>query len=320
MLYELYACKETRFDEIGSISSRKPEFCDDIRFPWLPYRMISQSFFWNSRIGHDVPGGAFTSTAEWLTSYLLLYIKENKYFLKHLYRVWILPACIGKKMYKIKKRFSKKKSVTDQDYREWALDINKRLLYHLDNFIPNNDKTVSLHHDDIHKENILVDPTTGAITAILDWECVSTAPLWKVCQPPRFLNQDRLRLDQPLREDHAPDTEDHDGGTYLFNIHVEHWEMSVLRQTYLDHMKSKDLEWYETFMSPISKRASDFYSALTHLEHRFGLNKASRWLHILDSGNERKEGAIEFNMEEQNRSGPMPLEECYPDVQWYYAY
>ena len=33
-------------------------------------------------------------------------------------------------------------------------------------------------HGDLHVQNILVDPDTGAITGILDWECAAFRPMW----------------------------------------------------------------------------------------------------------------------------------------------
>ena len=49
-------------------------------------------------------------------------------------------------------------------------------------------ETFSLYHDDLTTNNILVDPTTHRITGIVDWECVSLEPSWKVVRVPQLLD------------------------------------------------------------------------------------------------------------------------------------
>lgn len=44
-----------------------------------------------------------------------------------------------------------------------------------------------LYHDDLSTNNILIDSTTHYITGIVDWECVSLQPAWKVPRPPQLL-------------------------------------------------------------------------------------------------------------------------------------
>jgi hypothetical protein len=44
-----------------------------------------------------------------------------------------------------------------------------------------------LYHGDLSTNNILIDPTTHHITGIVDWECVSLQPAWKVPRPPQLL-------------------------------------------------------------------------------------------------------------------------------------
>jgi Phosphotransferase enzyme family len=41
------------------------------------------------------------------------------------------------------------------------------------------DKSRSLFHDDLHVDNILIDPETMALTGILDWEGITISPDWR---------------------------------------------------------------------------------------------------------------------------------------------
>ena len=57
----------------------------------------------------------------------------------------------------------------------------------------------SLYHDDISSNNILVDPMTHCITGIVDWECVSLQPSWKVARVPQLLYGPEVDHGSPIR-------------------------------------------------------------------------------------------------------------------------
>lgn len=48
------------------------------------------------------------------------------------------------------------------------------------------DEPFVLSHNDLSQHNILVDGG-GALTGVLDWECVLALPRWKACYYPLFL-------------------------------------------------------------------------------------------------------------------------------------
>jgi hypothetical protein len=72
--------------------------------------------------------------------------------------------------------------------------IAKRLRQQLPNFFPpdtscpceSTSEITTIHHHDTSGYNVLVDEE-GRLTALLDWDSVSTVPLWKACQMPDFL-------------------------------------------------------------------------------------------------------------------------------------
>lgn len=62
-------------------------------------------------------------------------------------------------------------------------DLNRemiKLLQLMPQFYPadaEENEEFGLRHEDISRRKIVVDPYTGELTALLDWECVSFVPL-----------------------------------------------------------------------------------------------------------------------------------------------
>jgi hypothetical protein len=75
-----------------------------------------------------------------------------------------------------------------------------------------------LWHDDLSADNILVDPETGRLTGILDWDCVSCLPVPIACDWPAFLHEGKHRTKEPEIEDYVvwvaedSDEEEKEGG------------------------------------------------------------------------------------------------------------
>jgi hypothetical protein len=72
-------------------------------------------------------------------------------------------------------------------------------------------------HGDLHDGNILIDPTTGKITGIIDWECAGFRPWWTGVAGVGWLEEDRERFlfgaDHP--NDFADDNSDSGSDGYL---------------------------------------------------------------------------------------------------------
>jgi aminoglycoside phosphotransferase (APT) family kinase protein len=70
------------------------------------------------------------------------------------------------------------------------IELAEQLLESILTFFPKSStedaEETYLHHHDVNWHNLLASDQ-GALTAILDWECVSTVPSWKACQYPLFL-------------------------------------------------------------------------------------------------------------------------------------
>lgn len=97
----------------------------------------------------------------------------------------------------------------------------------------------------------------GVITAVIDWECVSTMPLWAATQMPEFL-RGVDREQKPCREEYgdehaekevsSEDFEDLDneGKCDLYWIHLMEYEQTQLRKVYSEHMSRLWAGWDET--------------------------------------------------------------------------
>ncbi|KAL8349989.1 hypothetical protein RB598_005363 [Gaeumannomyces tritici] len=112
-----------------------------------------------------------------------------------------------------------------------------------------------LLHDDLSQHNILADQD-GSLTGVVDWECMSAAPLWKACAYPSF-PEARPRGDAPGQAtyqrgaDGEPDS--------LYWDHLGEYELTKLCSCFLGEMRRLAPEWVLVFEYAESKR--DFYLA-----------------------------------------------------------
>ncbi|OBT77775.1 hypothetical protein VF21_03785 [Pseudogymnoascus sp. 05NY08] len=143
----------------------------------------------------------------------------------------------------------------DKEAAERTLDIVTRLKLVVDRVFPEDQsgegKTVFFHHD-LSNHNVLVDDD-GALTGLLDWECVSAVPLWKACDFPSFLGG-RSREVKPDRTAYNLNDED-DADDYW--RYLKEYEIAKLRLVFLDEMARLEPEWMEIFKASQVKRNLD---------------------------------------------------------------
>jgi hypothetical protein len=105
-----------------------------------------------------------------------------------------------------------------------------------------------LYHDGLHWNNILIDAgSCGALTTILDWECVSAAPLWKACRYPGFL-LGTPRDEEPKHDEYSwPEPEKVASGEecehVLFGEHIIEYEQTRLRPIFAEEMQKYVPNW-----------------------------------------------------------------------------
>ncbi len=109
---------------------------------------------------------------------------------------------------------------SDNDFP--ARELCLELLFHVQNLYPNSPflgpstdtGKFFFSHGDLHGANILVDPKTGALTGIIDWEAAAFRPLWACMAGPGWFKEDRQRF---LTSDADPQDFEYDmsGGAEL---------------------------------------------------------------------------------------------------------
>jgi hypothetical protein len=140
---------------------------------------------------------------------------------------------------------------------ERTLDVVARLKVVVDKIFPagqgqQGDEASLFLHDDLSNHNILVDDD-GALTGVLDWECVSAVPRWKACSFPSFL-EGKSRDVKPKESTYqVVDGEPCD----LYWEHLLEYELMNLRKVFLDEMARLEPGWMEVFNESQLKRDLD---------------------------------------------------------------
>jgi aminoglycoside phosphotransferase (APT) family kinase protein len=174
LMGSLYPSSRPEFERIPWLKTSSSEIRflplpDDAEFVHGP--VVTIPFFYGDRVHLRNDHGPFETSSKYMSSLLHLHIATT---------------------------FSRKVAASaDDDYDkddiselEDAIGAYESLLSVLPTLFPpdtGDTEVFSLYHDDISSNNILVDPMTHCITGIVDWECVSLQPSWKVAQVPQLL-------------------------------------------------------------------------------------------------------------------------------------
>lgn len=93
---------------------------------------------------------------------------------------------------------------------------------------------------------------------MIDWECVSILPSWKVCQMPTFL-KGCDRFEEPTRgnysstfdcdEDNKEVTDklDNEGVDQFYWDHLLEYEQTKLRHVFVEHLREIEPAWVSEF-------------------------------------------------------------------------
>ncbi|KAJ5584942.1 uncharacterized protein N7459_004742 [Penicillium hispanicum] len=169
----------------------------------------------------------------------------------------------------------------DADDARRTLEIIGKLKALLPSFFPPNGDSPELSvlvHDDLSSRNILVYDN-GELAAILDWECVSPLPLWNACYYPAFLKGRPRNLKPDLRR---YDLEASGEASDLYWEHLWEYEVTLLRDVFIDRMKSLEPGWVEVFHT--SQRQRDFDIAVQNCDNEFVARHIRAWINDLAAG------------------------------------
>ena len=99
------------------------------------------------------------------------------------------------------------RAVFETEARREKFKIHAHLAGVLDSYVGKETGTFFLAHTDLHTSNILVDPNTGSITGIIDWDFASTFPPRAaehyplfLAQKDRFVKKFKEMFDDPVQE------------------------------------------------------------------------------------------------------------------------
>jgi Phosphotransferase enzyme family len=225
-------------------------------------RIVSMSFLWHNRVHYEVHRGPFSSSFDWLKARLDFVIIETDDILND-------PTSDP----------NRKASATKHS------SLAKRVRQQLPNFFPEPRSKVSpeittLHHYDMSGFNVLVDGE-GRLTALLDWDGVSTVPLWKACQMPEFLVSrfiDEIGDDKPghIDSDSAASRVSKDEAIALEKEHF--------RASFLAEMERVEPEWTKIYWGSV--RSTDFESAVHLCDSLFKSHVVDNWLKGIEEGKE----------------------------------
>ena len=267
--YQAQLFNSIKFRAIGTLREGIHAATPDTQF--TPGRIAALHFFWGQHFDYDIHRGPFRSTHGWLKSYISIIVQEQTRALNE---------------------------AEDEDDKEDA-EEHLRVAQMLDDLLPKifpsvqhpPERTV-LWHDDLSLQNIMVDEK-GAITAVIDWECVSTMPLWVATQMPEFLRGvDRER--EPRRDEYGDehaekeissegfDDLDNEGKCDLYWIHLMEYEQTQLRKVYSENMSRLWAGWDETVAD--STLRTDFLGAVLRCAEGFALPQIETWVTAVNRG------------------------------------
>ncbi len=230
-------------------------------------RIVSMQFFWGDHIHQDVCRGPFRSSKDWMAARLSL----NEH------------DC-----YSTLEKYQDREDLdsNNEDDLEDAtrtLQIINRLRLLMGSVLGEGgeiEEPTMIFHDDLSRHNILVDDS-GALTGVVDWECVSALPLWKACYYPAFL-QGYPRSTEP---DQGKYQRGADGElSELYWEHLLEYELTMLRREFLDEMKQLEPEWIKVFESSQTKLDLDI--AVQNCDNEFLARRINEWINDLTAGSQ----------------------------------
>lgn len=242
-------------------------------------RIVSIHFFMGSNILRDVPRGPFATSHDWILSHLSLTEKSCQ-----------------SRLEKLPSGGSESDDEDELDDATRTLEIVGKLKHLLPSiFPPSKDNEENwdhfepsiMVHDDLNRQNILVHDD-GELAAVLDWEFVSALPLWRACDYPEFLTS-RPRCLEPDQARYKVEANDEPSSLYW--EHFQDYEVTLLRDVFIDSMKRLEPGWVDVYNK--SQRQRDFDFAVHNCDNEFQARNIRGWIDDLTSGVDNTRGLHE---------------------------
>lgn len=270
--YQAQLFRNSEFRTIGTLLGENVAAASTSCF--TPGRIVDPMFFMGHHFDYDVPRGPFRSSHDWLESYIAIIAKEKT------------------------DEMNEAEDEEDKEDAERNIRVARMLADLLPKIFPmtqNPPERTVLWHNDLSLHNIMVDHE-GAITAVIDWECVSAMPFWTATMMPKFLygadreekpDRDQYADETPesMAARHQTDTDDeldNEGKTELYWIHLMEYEMTLLRKVYSDHIARLWSGFDEAMAEGLLK--TDFYKAVVYCADGWCLKRVERWVSAINKG------------------------------------
>ena len=223
-------------------------------------RLVSMSFIWHKRVNYRVERGPFTTDFDWLAARIDLVVQDSDEIIND-------KECAEEQ----KRVATKHKSIATRLRKQLPHFFHNEDKFLLPDATERVTKNTALHHYDTSGFNVMTD-AEGELTALLDWDGVSTVPLWKACQMPEFLSSTFI-------DEYGDDTPPSQAKSQAIATDKER-----LRNVFLEEMKRIDPAWVDIYKN--SLRQTDFDKAVQLCDSFFQADHVAEWVQHLEEEEE----------------------------------
>ncbi|KAH7183492.1 uncharacterized protein B0J16DRAFT_386560 [Fusarium flagelliforme] len=122
----------------------------------------------------------------------------------------------------------------------------------------------------------------NTLSGIIDWEFVSTLPLWAITKPPKFLDG-YVRNEAPDPETYGSDDgQDNEGKSRLYWSDLEEYENTLLQDVYNDRMSQLNPDWER--LKREGRLCNDMREAIDSMSIGFYGRCVKTWLDKIEDG------------------------------------
>ncbi|KAF2120433.1 hypothetical protein BDV96DRAFT_641114 [Lophiotrema nucula] len=242
--------------------SHQPQFLGDI---------VSGPFFISDYLEQEVPAKHIRLSGEWLAARLQFAINDNSI------------------------EFNNLADAAD-DYDRAAIRSMRQntgqLLRMLPTHFPDVHECFVLYHHDLSDAKVLVDGH-GDLAGIVDWECITTVPLWHACQISKFLDGPDCEKLPDKRGNVKVGDGVEDDEEYLLDM--KEYEITRLRKLFIEEMGIKCPEWFQVYKSKHNELKRDFDLAIETCWQDICCQALDKWLKELEAGKEPRSLALAYS-------------------------
>ena len=273
---ELY---RQQFDIIGGLRRSSSSI-------FRPERVSTQKLFWYDRYKDPAYKGPFNSSKDWIQAILQHALNESRQLYdREQAELW------------------GDEEDENSDF-EGIIGNIECLLVNLTRILTDlgisdfEENKTTLYHPDLNVYNLLINPQTGRITGIIDWENVAAVPLWAACElPALLLPYEKVRDTKPERgdyEDMGRQSYNEETGSQAFDNEGKCpkywndlfvWRAHELRAVYLEEMTRLCPEWID--MHYKSEALRDFIDVLQCSDLTYMASSVWEWIQALADGERR---------------------------------